>query len=80
MERDDNVNWALIRRNYAVSKFNVASFFFKNINHKQILKKYYNHQKHIVTWEAVKKTMLEQKLMEQITEIKILKEKRKIKQ
>ena len=82
MERDDNINWALIRRNYAVSKFNVASSFFYNIiNHKQILKKYYNHQEHTYCYlESYKNTMLEQKLMEQITEIKILKEKRKIKQ
>ena len=82
MERDDNVNWALIRRNYAESKFNVASSFFYNIiNHKQILKKYYNHQEHTYCYlGSCKNTMLEQKLMEQITEIKILKEKRKIKQ
>ena len=51
------------------------------INHKQILTKYYNHQEYIYCYLGdYKNTMLEQKLMEQITKIKILMEKRKEKQ
>ena len=56
-------------------------FFYSIINHKQILTKYYNHQEHTYCYLGdYKNTMLEQKLMEQITKIKILKEKRKVKQ
>ena len=51
------------------------------MNHKQILTKYYNHQEHTYCYVGdYKNTILEQKLMEQITKIKILKEKRKIEQ
>ena len=49
-------------------------FSYVIINHKQILTKYYNHQEHTYCYlGSYKNTMLEQKLMEQITEIKILK-------
>ena len=55
-------------------------FFYSIINHKQILTKYYNHQEHTYCYLGDNKnTMLEHKLMEQITKIKILKEKRKVK-
>ena len=55
-------------------------FFYSIINHKQILTKYYNHQEHTSCYLGdYKNTMLEQKLMEKITKIKILKEKRKVK-
>ena len=55
-------------------------FFYNIINHKHILTKYYNHQEHTYCYlGGYKNTMLEQKLLEQITKIKILKEKRKIK-
>ena len=50
------------------------------INHKQILTKYYNYQERIYCYlGGYKYTILEQKLLEQITKIKILKEKRKAK-
>ena len=56
-------------------------FFYNTINQKQILTKYYNHQEHTYCYlGSCNNTMLEQKLMEQITEIKILKDKIKIKQ
>ena len=52
--------------------------FFYNINHKQILTKYYNHQEHAYCYlGGNKNTMFEQKLLEQITKIQILKERRK---
>ena len=55
--------------------------FFNNINHKQILAKYYNHQEHTYCYlGSYKNTMLEQILLEQMTKIKILKEKIKVKQ
>ena len=55
-------------------------FFYNIINHKHILTKHYNHQEHTYCYlGCYKNTMLEQKLLEQITKIKILKEKRKIK-
>ena len=54
-------------------------FFFYNINHKQILTKYYNHQEHTYCYlGGYKNTMVEQKLLKQITKIKLLKEKRKV--
>ena len=56
------------------------SFFYNIINHKQILTKYYNLQEHTYCYlRGYKNTMLEQKLLKQITKIKILKEKRKVK-
>ena len=55
-------------------------FFYNIINHKHILTKYYNHQEHTYCYlGGYKNTMLEQKLLKQITKIKILKEKRKVK-
>ena len=55
-------------------------FFYNIINHKQILTKYYNHQEHTYCYlGGYKNTMLEQKLLKQITKIKILKEERKVK-
>ena len=61
--------------------FHTDFFFYNIINHKQILTKYYNHQEHTYCYLGdYKNKMLEQKLMEQITKIKILKEKRKVKQ
>ena len=58
-----------------------SCFFFCNIiNHKQILTKYCNHQEHTYCYlGGYKNTMLEQRLLKQITKIKILKEKRKVK-
>ena len=51
------------------------------MNHKQILTKYYNHQEHTYCYlESYKNTMLEQKLMEKVTKLKILKEKKKVKE
>ena len=59
----------------------VSFFFYNIINHKQILTKYYNQQEYTYCYlGSYKNTMLEQKLMEQITKIKVLKEKRKVKQ
>ena len=74
----NNVNFFSFFESFTLT----ASFFFFNIiNHKQILTKYYNHQEHAYCYlESYKNTMLEQKLIEQITKIKILKEKRKVKQ
>ena len=55
-------------------------FFYNIINHKQILTKYYNHQEHKYCYlGGYKNTMLEQKLLEQITKIKILKKNSKVK-
>ena len=55
-------------------------FFYNIINHKHILTKYYNHQESTYCYlGGYKNTMVEQKLLERITKIKILKEKRKIK-
>ena len=63
-----------------VSTF-IPFFFYSIINHKEILTKYYNHQEHTCCYLGYyKNTMLEQKIMEQITKIKIQKEKRKVKQ
>ena len=62
---------------------NLSFFFYNIINHKQILKKYCNHI--TITLQTYyylggyKNTMLEQKLLEQITKIRILKEKNKVK-
>ena len=57
------------------------SFFFYNIrNHKYILTKYCNHQEHAYFYlGGYKNTMLKQKLPEQITKIKTLKEKGRLK-
>ena len=65
----------------SLTLFKVRFFFYNIINHKQILIKYYNHQEHTYCYLGnYKNTMLEQKLMVRITKIRILKEKRKIKQ
>ena len=56
-----------------MNKINANYFFFYNINHKQILTKYYDHQENTYCYlGSYKYAMLEQKLMEQITKIKIL--------
>ena len=53
-------------------------FFYNIINCKHILTKYYN-QKHTYFYlGSYEKAMLEQKLMEQIIKIKIIKEERKV--
>ena len=55
-------------------------FFYNIVSHKQILTKYCNHQEHTYYYlGGHKNTMLEQKLLEQINIIKILKKKRKVK-
>ena len=55
-------------------------FFYNIINDKQILTKYNNHQEHTYCYlGGYKNTMLEQKLLEQITKIKTQQEKKKIK-
>ena len=60
--------------------FFICLFFYNIVNHKQILTKYYNHQEHTYCYlGGYKNTMLEQKLLKQITKIKILKEERKVK-
>ena len=51
------------------------------MNQKQILTKHYNHQEHPYCYlVSYKNTMLEQKIMEKITKIKLVKKKRKVKQ
>ena len=46
-----------------------------------MLRKYYIHQEHSYCYlGGYKNTMLEQKLMEQITKVEIVKQKRKVKQ
>ena len=63
---------------------NITFLFYNIINHKQILTKYYNHQaKKYYNQDQnitikLKNTMVEQKLMEKMIELKIVKEKRNV--
>lgn len=52
-------------------------FFYGIINQKHLLTKYYNHQEQTYFYQGrYKNAMFKQKLMEKITKLNILKEKR----
>ena len=74
-------NLLLLRLEPPISAFLIFLFYKNTVNHKQILTNYYNYQEYTDYYlGGYKNTMLEQKLVKQITKIKILKEKRKVKQ
>ena len=54
-----------------INIINQNKTFYNIINHKHVLTKYYNHQEHTYCYlGGCKNTMLEQKLLKQITKIK----------